>query len=167
MKGVLALLIVVIFILAINPYIIINIYSNILGRLFCLIIIVLLAMNNVTLGLLGALFLIIFLQKYGVTYNNMFEGLDNMETPGTIGDDNIVNKSENKINVVTKSDLKNKTNAGVDTTSMSETIKAKPSNSIPVDKKMNSSIEVEAASEGVIGGDKLVEGFGSCALNYL
>ena len=50
-----ALFVALVIILAVNPKVVNNIYSSVLGRLFLISIVILLSMKNVTLGLLVAL----------------------------------------------------------------------------------------------------------------
>ena len=177
MRGIIALFVALLVVLAISPKLINNLYNSILGRILLIAVLIFFAMNNVTLGLLVALCLIIILHKYGV----FVEGLDNMEqtiqTPGTIGDDNVVNPSGDKIKVVTNavasapkdgtklSELKAKAQEkGVDKTDISESIKAKASNSIPVSKSdMGSSENVSPFSSGMLGSKTMTEGFSSNA----
>jgi len=77
-------------ILAINPKVINNVYNNVFGRIVLLAVIIFLSMNNVTLGLLVALVLIIVLNEY----SNFAEGMENMSTPDTtnsltVGEENV------------------------------------------------------------------------------
>ena len=77
-------------ILAINPKVINNVYNNVLGRIVLLAIIIFLSMNNVTLGLLVVLVLIIVLNEY----STFAEGMENIETPATtnsltVGEENV------------------------------------------------------------------------------
>ena len=183
-QGILILFVLLVIILAINPKLIKQMYNNILGRLLILLAIIFCAMNNVTLGLLLTLCLIILLNRY----NTFTEGLDTMgiTTPQTIGDDNVVANSEpgQKINVTTNvptsiplgsrlSDLKAKLASnssigvnggnGVDVPAMQQTINAVPSNTLPI-QKMTSSEDVNAASQGTLDTNTLTENFCSkCA----
>ena len=190
-QGILLLLVLLAIILAINPKLIKKMYNNILGRLLILLAIVFCAMNNVTLGLLITLCLIIVLNRY----DTFAEGMDIMgdspiTTPQTIGDDNVVANSipGQKINVVTNvptsmpigsrlSDLKAKLASGssgqvlnaqaggngVDVPAMQQTINAVPSNTLPI-QKMTSSEDVNAASQGTLDTNTLTENFCSkCA----
>jgi hypothetical protein len=125
-NGILGLFALLVIILMVNPRIFFNLYNNILGRVVLIGVVLFLTTFNVTLGLLGALCLIIA--------SNMFfmEGLDNM----TIGDDNAVSTEDAKIKVTTggKTKEKEKDPVGVDLQRVHETIQPKNSKSIPVDK---------------------------------
>jgi hypothetical protein len=203
MRGIWALFIALILILAINPKLLYNAYNTILGRIILIGVLIFFSINNVTLGLLVALCLIIVLNNY----TNFAEGMDNMETPATIGDDNAVQKSGDKIQVVTSSissapkdgsklsDLKANAQAkasnidtstiqakaanaqanaqdkaaakGIDTTDISESIKAKASNSIPVSKStMSSSENVSPFTTGMLGKNTSTEGFSTYAAPF-
>jgi hypothetical protein len=156
--GVLALFLLLIVILVLKPRVIFNLYNNILGRLFLIGVIVFFTTCNVVLGLLVGLCLIIV--------SNLFftEGMDNLNTDSkpiiqsglTIGDDNAVSSTDAKVVVTTKaeengvtvdgskiSDLQAKAQAqGVDRQTVQESIEAKSSKTIPVDKSNFKSTEV-------------------------
>ena len=118
-------------ILAINPKVINNVYNNVLGRIVLLAIIIFLSMNNVTLGLLVALVLIIVLNEY----STFTEGMENIETPDTtnsltVGEENVAQTGA--IKVLTKdatnmstnkkiSDLKQQATTGQSTTGQATT----------------------------------------------
>jgi len=118
-------------ILAINPKVINNVYNNVLGRIVLLAIIIFLSMNNVTLGLLVALVLIIVLNEY----STFTEGMENIETPDTtnsltVGEENVAQTGA--IKVLTKdatnmstnkkiSDLKQQATTGQATTGQATT----------------------------------------------
>ena len=127
-NGILGLFVLLVVILIVNPRIFFNLYNNILGRVVLIGVVLFLTTFNVTLGLLGALCLIIA--------SNMFfmEGLDNM----TVGDDNAASTDDAKIKVTSggKASEKTKTKepVGVDLQRVHETIQPKNSKSIPVDK---------------------------------
>ncbi len=136
-------------------------YNNILGRVLLIGLVLFFTTFNVALGLLAALCLIIV--------SNMFfmEGLTNLDSetepmikPGlTIGDDTVSgsNDTNDKIIVTTKakskgttgnettiSDLKDQEEpTGVDRQSIQESIQAKSSKTIPVDKTSFESTEVK------------------------
>jgi hypothetical protein len=117
--GILGLFILLVIILMLKPRVIFNLHNNILGRVVLIGVVLFFTMNNVTLGLLTALCLIIA--------SNMFfmEGLTNLsgnETPMiqpgltkgsgalTVGDDNIDGSlnNGNTISVETKEQVKAK-----------------------------------------------------------
>jgi hypothetical protein len=186
MNSILALFVALTVILAINPRMINNMYNSIVGRLVLICIIIFFSMNNITLGLLVVLFLIVVINEYGINqYGNILEGLDNMNTPGTIGDDNVAPPAgPNVTQVLTKSALKEQTVSelkakadkngteqigGVDKEDIKNTLASKPSNSIPVDKNIiGSSDNTMPSTQGTLnGGVSLTEGFSSmCASAY-
>ena len=151
--GSFGLFLLLVILLILKPKVLFNLYRNILGRLVLIGLVIFLTMFNVTLGLLAALCLIIA--------SNMFfmEGFNNE----TIGDDNVDGSSSDgtTISVETKDKAKDKANAkanklseiqsqaqakmeeqGVDKSSIHESIQAKSSKTIPVNKSNFSSEEV-------------------------
>ena len=84
-KCVIALFVGLLIILAVNPRMINNIYSTILGRLVLIGVVIFLAMNNLVLGLLVALAIISSINQFG----SFVEGMDTMAAPVTIGEDNV------------------------------------------------------------------------------
>lgn len=171
--GILGLFLSLLIILIIDPRVIYNIYNNILGRIILIVVVIFFTINNVTLGLLAALCLIIA--------SNMFftEGLENMNdvdstkltTGVTIGDDNATNNqsSGKKIIVTTKakmagapmdgskiSELKAKAEEeGIDRQTVEESIRSKSSKSLPVNNESQTSSEVQPSEP------KTTESFGS------
>jgi hypothetical protein len=96
-------------ILAINPKVINNVYNNVFGRIVLLAVIIFLSMNNVTLGLLVALVLIIVLNEY----STFAEGMENISTPDTtnsltVGEENV--PQTGAIKVLTKDATNNAAN---------------------------------------------------------
>jgi hypothetical protein len=168
-KEVVALFFVLVIILAISPRFVYDIYQTIVGKLIILCILIFFSMKNVTLGLLIALCLIILSRQF----NTLTEGMNNNQTSTTIGEDNTSDASGNKINVATKeeaeqkiSDLKAKIqNSGLNVTSIEDSIRAKASQSIPVDKQTISSSEnVSPFTSGMLTNNtSLTEGFCPCA----
>jgi len=160
-------------ILAINPRLIYNIYDTILGRLVLITIVVFFSMNNVTLGLLVALVLIVVINNY----TTFAEGMENISTPDTVGaipssdttpytvgEENIPQTGGIKVftkdatkNALQKriSDLKAQAAMGVDKNDIRSATMAKPSNSIPVNKSTFQSDEVSAN----VPNSTLTEGF--------
>lgn len=180
-KGILSLFVALALILAIQPNLIFNIYNTMLGRLVVLIIIIFLAMNNVTLGLLVALVLIIVLNQY----STFAEGMENISTPDTVGaipSPDITIGEENvpqsgSVNVLTKdaskklSELKAQNasgiSSGVDPVQISEQVRPKPSTTIPVDSSTMSSAEVNAHNPSLVSNSSsLTEGFCPCAASF-
>jgi hypothetical protein len=84
-NSIVALFFILVLILVIKPNFIYRINSSILGRLFLICLLVFFAMYNVTLALLTVFIIIILLNKY----DNFVEGMDNIETPDTIGEENV------------------------------------------------------------------------------
>jgi hypothetical protein len=160
--GILGLFILLVIILMLKPRVIFNLHNNILGRVVLIGVVLFFTMNNVTLGLLTALCLIIA--------SNMFfmEGLTNLSGL-TVGDDNIDGSlnNGNTISVETKEQVKARAitsgkdgakiselqeqaqtggqEQGVDRTSIQESIQAKNPKTIPVDKTVFRSEEVSAS----------------------
>jgi hypothetical protein len=165
MQGVLGLFILLVIILITNPGFYNNMYNNVLGRVVLIAILIFFATNNVTLGLLVALIIIIGTNMYFI------EGMDTMASNATtsnattsnattskaaitsaelelsgskgttIGDDGVTPDSSittTKIIVTPSKKL------GNDRQSLEETIKAKPSGQIPVAKENFTSTEVTA-----------------------
>uniref|UniRef100_A0A6C0IUE1 Uncharacterized protein n=1 Tax=viral metagenome TaxID=1070528 RepID=A0A6C0IUE1_9ZZZZ len=172
-KEVIALFVSLVIVLAISPRFVYTIYQNVIGKLVLLIILSFLAMKNITLGLLFALCLIVLSTQYG----NITEGMDNIQIPGTIGEDNTTDTSGNKIQLATKqqvkenveqkiSDLKAKIqNSGLNVTAIEDSIRAKASQTIPIDKQTTISNEnVSPFTSGMLtNGTSLTEGFCPCA----
>ena len=130
MQGTLVLFILLVVILMTNPGFYNNLYNNVLGRVFLIIILIFFAINNVTLGLLVALIIIIGTNVYfvegmenksdaklpvdAVASNTAISGAiaklnygnngANIQAGTTIGDDNVnLSPSSGTIQVVTGS----------------------------------------------------------------
>lgn len=177
-KGVVALFVSLAIILAINPRIIHEIYNTILGRLVLICIIIFVSMHNVTLGLLLALVVIVLSKEFG----SLTEGMDNISTPDTIGEDNeditgkqtVLTKdaTKNATKNATKDKVKNKisdlkqniSELGIDKEDIRNSILAKDSKTIPVSDDATSSGEVDAFTPSMItNSSSLTEGFCPCA----
>jgi len=162
--GIFGLFLLLVVALILKPRVLFNLYRNILGRVVLIAVVIFFTMFNVTLGLLAALCLIIA--------SNMFfmEGFDN-ETIGDDNADGSSSDSAT-VSVETKDKMKEKAKAnaamlgdiesksksilseiqaqaqakmeeqGVDKTSIHDSIQAKSSKTIPVDKTNFSSEEV-------------------------
>ena len=125
-------------ILFVSPRVIRNLYSSIVGRVILIVIILFFAMNNVTLGLLTVLVIIIA--------SNMFllEGLDNMEENTNVSKETTTNKKDaNKETTGLSSSLSSSsssssssantgTTSAVDLETIKKAIEPKSSNSLPV-----------------------------------
>lgn len=172
---ILGLFLLLVIILIINPLVIHTAYNNILGRIILIGIVIFCSMNNVTLGLLAALCLIIASNMFFTQSSyNLFEGLENLNTSTsglTIGDDTQTSPSttsDQKVNIITNalskatksdgskiSELKAQAELqGVDRQAIQESIQPKSSKSLNVDK-------TSFSSEDVSPNDSTKEGFGS------
>lgn len=175
-NSIVALFFTLVLILVIKPNFIYRINSSILGRLFLICLLVFFAMYNVTLALLTVFIIIILLSKY----DNFVEGMDNIETPDTIGEENVpitgkqqvltkdaVKKDEIKQNINDRiSDLKAKaqqqdntttttsttdSNMGMDKEDIKNAIQSMSANSIPTDKSMfNSNDNVQPLTSSML-----------------
>jgi hypothetical protein len=149
-----ALFVALVIILAINPTIVHNMYSSILGRLFLILIVIFFAMNNLTLGLLMVLTIITALNQYG----SFVEGMENK----TIDKEENISKKKSEL----ENSISNET-AGIDKEDMKVTMMSKDSKQIPLDPNMNKSIEVNAASSGMLNSTSAkLEGFSTFATLY-
>jgi anti-sigma28 factor (negative regulator of flagellin synthesis) len=167
-----ALFVALVIILAVNPKVVNNIYSSVLGRLFLICIVIFFAMNNTTLGLLVALAIITSSNQFG----SFVEGMEN-GTPTTVGEDNVdttggqtvltkgavADASKKRISDL-KQDVANGT-VGVDKEDIKAAIMSKDSKQIPVDPNMNNlNNEVSAASSGMLNSSNAtLEGFSAYA----
>ena len=181
-KSIFALLVALVIILAVKPVIIHNIYNSILGRVVLIAIVVFCAMHNVTLGLLATLIIIIVLNKYG----KLTEGMDTMDTPQTIGEDNTATTGDHT--VLTRAAVKQRVSnnqsstgatpgariselkanaaaAGIDKEDIRNAIQSKDSNTIPLDHNvMKSDDNVNAFTPSMLNNStSLTEGFCPCA----
>ena len=148
--GIFGLFLLLVVILVIQPRVIFNLYNNILGRVLLIGVVLFFTISNITLGLLAALCLIIV--------SNMFftEGMDNLnlESGLTIGDDNAVTSANSQVKVTTKDQITAKDGSkiselqsqaaeqGVDRQTIQESIQAKSSKTIPVNKSNFNSDDV-------------------------
>ena len=174
MQGSLGLFVLLVIILMVKPIIYNNMYNNVLGRLFLIVILLFFATTNVTLGLLVALIMIIgtnvlFVegfetQKKGVTDTKgtsaIMDALSKLSSTGTTtgttigtGDDG-VKSNVGQINVVTS---KPKSKDGVDRLSVEQSVKPKNSNQIPVSKanfvsENVNALDPSASTEGFVSG---------------
>ena len=144
-------------------------------------------MNNITLALLTLFIIIILLNKY----DSFVEGMENIQTPYTIGEENvpITGKQEvlTKDSVIQKiddkiSDLKakaqagqiqttqtNDSNSGMDKEDIKNAIQSLSSSTIPIDKKtFISSENVQPSTSSMLTNKaSLTEGFCPCAANVV
>ena len=173
-----ALFVALIIILAVNPRIINNVYSSILGRLVLICIVIFFAMNNTTLGLLVALAIITSLNQFGTFVEGMSNVNADINTNAdinkdtTIGDDN--NNTPGTIPVLTKSASTNNkklselksmvtddNTSGPDIQSLQAAIMPKPSNSMPLPTNMTSNNDVSASSENILSRSEGFSSYGS------
>jgi hypothetical protein len=170
-KGIMALVVLLIILLAVNPMMVNNIYETILGRIVLIGVVIFLSMNNVALGLLVALTIIAASNQFGSFTKEGFDSASGV----TIGEDNTAETGSIKVltNSATKdkvkqriSDLKAKAQeAGVDKESIKTAIASKDSSTIPVDRNMLKSDEVSAHKESILSNSEssLTENFASNA----
>ena len=124
MNILIGLFFVLLVILVLNPRIIRNLYSSIIGRAVLILIVLFFSMNNITLGLLTALVVIVASNMF------LFEGLDNMDTTSTSTPltTNDIEKDKAHKTVDTKPD---EPANGVDLETIKNSIQPKSSNSLP------------------------------------
>ena len=149
-KSIIGIFMGLVLILAINPKIINDIYSSILGRIVLLGVVVFFSLNHTILGLLVALVIITASNKFG-------KFVEGMETNNTVQDK--------------KSTEQQKTQSietdGVDKEDVKTSLMSKNSNQLPIDPKMNSSSEVSASSSGLLNSsNNTLEGFSAYANTY-
>ena len=186
-KCVIALFVALLIILAVNPRMINNIYSTILGRLVLIGVVIFLAMNNLVLGLLVALAIISSINQFG----SFVEGMDTMAAPVTIGEDNVpitgqqivltksatadVDAAKQKIsdlkaraasgNLNVNMNTNANTNAnGIDKEAIRNTIMAKNSKTIQLDANVMKNEDVNAYNPSMLTNtSSMTEGFCPCA----
>ena len=173
-NSIVAIFVALIVILAVNPRMVNNLYSSVLGRLFLIGVVIFLSMKSVTLGLLVALTIIAGSNQFG----SFVEGMDNMETPTTVGEENVpttgkqivlsdsatqkVDSAKQKV-----SDLKaNIASSGVDKEDIKNAIMAKDSKTLQPDPNMMKNENVEAFTTSMLTPSSLTEGFYSAAPAY-
>jgi anti-sigma28 factor (negative regulator of flagellin synthesis) len=154
--------------LAFNAKLIHNIYSSILGRIALICLVIFFAINNVTLGLLAALIIIIASNQFG----SFVEGMEN--SPRTIGEENVSSTGEQQVlSSSATEDTKKKISelkqsieegtSGIDKEAIKAAIMSKDSKQIPVNSDMNTSSEVSASSTGMLKPGSKLEGFSAFA----
>lgn len=184
MHGVLSLFVLLVIVLMVKPIFYNNMYNNVLGRVVLIAIMLFFATNNVTLGLLVALIIIIGTNMVfveGMTKSNkdnenqsdknnvksnsrdknnsaINSAMSQLGGKGrTIGDDSQSITSSTKPIQVTTS--KSKSKDGVDKLALAETMQSIDSNTIPLDKSVFTGDEVEAMNPSDLMGSN--EGFAS------
>jgi len=138
-------------IIALQPRLLTKIYSSVLGRFFLILVVLFFAMNNVTLGLLTALIVVI------ASSMHLREGLDTMDTDTTIDtttDTNRVNylggaakakvlQEKRDANATSGTDTTSSadtTTDGIDLETIKNSIQAQSSNSLPVSSTSNEEV---------------------------
>ena len=141
-------------VLIVSPRSLNNLYNNTLGRVALIALIIFFAMNNITLGLLAALCVIIASNMY------MFEGLENMTEeqkhnlkdkakgtmttpPTTMTTTTTPTTTTSSTTTPTITTDSTTTGTGVDKEAIRDAIQAKASNAIQVAKADFGSTEVE------------------------
>jgi hypothetical protein len=190
-KSIFFIFIVLVIILTFNPRMIYNSYKTILGRTVLIGLIIFLAMNNISLALIVSFIIILVLNNYG----NFVEGFDKIIGEDNIPDTGKLqvltkdltsqistSKQPNKIGskVAAKiSELKqakqqgvspnsSTSEGGIDTTSLQDSVKSVPANSIPVNQKDFRSEDVKPFSQSMLTNDSsLTEGFCPCAASLV
>jgi hypothetical protein len=167
-KSIGALFVALVIILAVKPRLVNNIYRTILGRLFLLSIVIFMAMNNITLGLLVVLSIIAASNQFG----SLVEGMDNIGDDNTevVGKQKVLTKSAVKKGIKNKlSDLKTKADElGVDKEDIKNAIASKDSRTIPLNPAVMKSEDVSAHKESMLkNSSTLTEGFCPCAASLM
>jgi hypothetical protein len=143
-KSIGALFVVLAIILVVNPRMVNNVYETILGRLFLIGVVIFFAMNNVTLGLLAALAIIVASNQFSF----LVEGMENNVTASQPSVQALDKKKTDDAEGVDKEDIKN-------------AIMPKDSKQLPV--VVSKSDEVTASSEAILNPSAKLEGFSSYA----
>jgi len=172
-NSIMALFVALVIIFAVNPKMVNNMYSSVLGRLFLLCIVIFLSMKSVSLGLLVVLAIIAASNQFG----SFCEGFD---MPETIGEDNAPITGQKQVltkSAITQklSELKAKVAAGevgsgeggVDKEDIKNTIMSKDSKTMQPDPNMMKNDDVSAFTTGMLTkGPSLTESFCPYAAAY-
>lgn len=167
-KSIGALFAALVIILAVKPRLVNNMYRTILGRLVLLAIVIFMAMNNITLGLLVVLGIIAASNQFG----SLVEGMDNIGEDNTevVGEQKVLTKSAVK-NVIKDrlSDLKTQADElGIDKEDIKNAIASKDSKTIPLNPEVMKSEDVSAYKESMLtNSSTLTEGFCPCAASLM
>jgi hypothetical protein len=154
-NSIVTLFVALIIILAVNPKIVNDIYSTILGRLFLIGIVMFFSIHNITLGLLVALTVITALNQF----SSFVEGF---ESPVTIGEENVPITGGQKVlsNKQTISNLKSNAAAiGIDKEDIKNAIMSKDSKTIQLDPNIMKNDDVSAFNPNMLTKTSLAEGF--------
>ena len=177
-NSIMALFVALVIIFAVNPRMVNNLYSSVLGRLLLISIVIFLSMKSVSLGLLVVLTII--------AASNQFDSFaEGFEMPETIGEDNVpitgqqkvLTKSDTTKSDTTKSDTTKKLSelkdivssgeVGIDKEDIKTAIMAKDSKTMQPDPNMMKNEDVSAFNPGMLTKSKSVtEGFCPYASAY-
>ena len=150
LSGLFVFLVLVLFV---KPSFLGNLYASLLGRGILVLTVLFFAMNNVTLGLLTALVIIIASNMY------LHEGLDNMDSTNTDNTntdntntvaDNIANKVSNikeKVQAKMNEDNVVENTDGVDLETVKASVQPKSSSTLPVSAPSSSEHVSPASTE--------------------
>ena len=158
-QSIVGLFLALVLILALNPKMINNIYDNVLGRIVLICLVIFFALNNVTLGLLVVLIIITALNQFGSFTEGFEQNEQSVLTKGAVNNiKSNVNNTPKKISNL-KEDQADGTSA-INLQDLRNTTMPKDSNTIQVDKNMNSSEEVSPSSANMLN-SSLKENFSS------
>ena len=158
-QSIVGLFLVLVLILALNPKMINNIYDNVLGRIVLICLVIFFALNNVTLGLLVVLIIIAGLNQFGSFTEGFTEGKPVL-TKGAIKNMKPILNKQKKLSELKEETTRKTTGVGVNLQDLRNTTMPKDSNTIQVDKNMNSSEEVSPSSANMLN-SSLKENFSS------
>jgi len=165
-QSIVALFLALVVSLALNPKIINNIYENVLGRIFLICVVIFFSINNTTLGLLVVLVIIAALNQFASFTEGFKLNKDEEERQS-----NLTKRKEHDVNPL-KHKLKKISNlkkeqetTGVNLQDLRNTTMPKDSNTIQVDKNMNSSEEVSPSTSSVLN-SSLKENFSILNRDY-
>ena len=167
-NSIMALFVALVIIFAVNPRMVNNLYSSVLGRLLLISIVIFLSMKSVSLGLLVVLTIIAASNQFG----SFSEGFEMSET---IGEDNVPITGQQK--VLTNSDTTKKVSEmkatsasgelGIDKEDIKTAIMAKDSKTMQPDPNMMKNEDVSAFNPGMLTKTTSVtEGFCPYAAAY-
>ena len=165
-QSMVALFLALVVSLALNPTIIHNIYGNVLGRIVLICVVIFFSINNTTLGLLVVLVIIAALNQFG-SFTEGFKlnkGEEERDSDLTKGEEHDVNPLKHKLKKISNLKKEQET-TGVNLQDLRNTTMPKDSNTIQVDKKMNSSEEVSPSTSSVLN-SSLKENFSILNKDY-
>lgn len=139
------LFVFLVLILFVRPSLLGNLYASLLGRVFLVLVVLFFAMNNVTLGLLTALVIIIASNMF------LYEGLDNMDSTSS---DTLADNIASRVSTI-KEKVQAKMNEpsveedtdGVDLETVKTSIQPKSSSTLPVSPPSSSEHVSPASTE--------------------